>query len=191
MTPEGLCRRCLAAWVDRLDALGPPARVDWDAPTPCAGWSVRQLVNHVAAEDLWAVPLLAGSTIAEVGDRLDGDLLGDDPLASARAAAAEATAALRTDRETVHLSYGEERTEEYLMQLATDHLVHGWDLAAATGGQRALDDELVAAVGGWFGEREELYRSAGLIGPRAAYDGSQPAALLLSASGRDPDWSRA
>lgn len=186
MTPEELCRRCLAAWVDRLDALHD---VDWDAPTPCADWSVRELVNHVAGEDLWAVPLLAGSTVEEVGDRLDGDLLGDDPVASARAAAGDASEALTTDQATVHLSYGEERTDEYLLQLAADHLVHGWDLAAATGGQRAMDDELVAAVGAWFSEREEIYRSAGAIGPRAAYDGTDAAGRLLATFGRDPAWS--
>ena len=35
---------------------------------------------------------------------------------------------------TVHLSYGEEQMDEYVHQLAADHLVHAWDLAAATGG---------------------------------------------------------
>jgi len=38
-------------------------------------------VNHLAGEDLWAPPLLAGSTIAEVGDRFEGDVLGAEPLA--------------------------------------------------------------------------------------------------------------
>ena len=52
----------------------------WGAPTPCADWDVRELVNHVAGEDLWTAPLLEGSTIEEVGDRFDGDLLGDDPI---------------------------------------------------------------------------------------------------------------
>ncbi len=43
----------------------------WDAPTPCAAWSVRDLVNHLAGEQRWLVPLLAGATIEEVGDRFD------------------------------------------------------------------------------------------------------------------------
>lgn len=50
------------------------------------------LVNHVVAKDRWTPPLLAGRTIADVGDRLDGDLLGADPDGAARAAAGEATA---------------------------------------------------------------------------------------------------
>ena len=53
----------------------------WQAPTPDEDWTVRHLVNHLAGEDLWAPPLLAGSTIAEVGDRFEGDVLGAEPLA--------------------------------------------------------------------------------------------------------------
>ena len=49
----------------------------WGRPTPCVDWDVRTLVNHVVGEERWAVPLLEGRTIAEVGDSLDGDLLGD------------------------------------------------------------------------------------------------------------------
>ena len=33
----------------------------WHAATPNADWSVRDLVNHLVGEDLWAPPLLAGS----------------------------------------------------------------------------------------------------------------------------------
>src|SRR3954462_9703368 len=52
------------------------------APTPDAGWDVRALLNHVVAGNLWAAELGAGKTIAEVGDRLEGDVLGDEPAAA-------------------------------------------------------------------------------------------------------------
>ena len=64
----------------------------WEAATPCAEWNVRQLVNHVVSGNLWAAELAAGATIADVDDRLDGDVLGTDPSnaydQSARAASA-------------------------------------------------------------------------------------------------------
>ena len=51
----------------------------WHADTPCGGWDVRALVNHVVSGNLWAAELAAGRTIEDVGDRLDGDVLGADP----------------------------------------------------------------------------------------------------------------
>ncbi|MGH9186865.1 MAG: TIGR03086 family metal-binding protein [Acidimicrobiales bacterium] len=62
----------------------------WEDPTPWTEWNVRALVNHILAENLWVDPLVAGRTIEDVGDRYDGDVLGDDSVAaydsSARAA---------------------------------------------------------------------------------------------------------
>jgi uncharacterized protein (TIGR03086 family) len=133
-----------------------------------------------------------GATIEEVGDRFDGDVLGDDPAARARAAAAEAVAAVGQripEGGTVHLSYGEERLEEYVQQLAADHLVHAWDLAMATGTDPTLDPELVDAVAEWFAEREEMYRSVGAIGDRVTGAGDDAQSRLIASSGRDPSWS--
>jgi uncharacterized protein (TIGR03086 family) len=58
----------------------------YSAATPCADWDVRQLINHVVGEDRWAAELAGGRTVADVGDDLDGDLLGTDPIAAWSAA---------------------------------------------------------------------------------------------------------
>ena len=163
----------------------------WEQLSPCSEWSVRELVNHVVGEDRWTVPLLDGATIAEVGDACDGDLLGRDPLATVRAAGDAAVAAVRAAVPTamkVHLSYGDEDVEEYVHQLAADHLIHGWDVAAAVGGTRRLDPELVVEIAGWFAEREPLYRGAGIIAERVEVTGDDPQDRLLAAFGRDPGW---
>jgi len=182
-----LYHRTVERWADCVCAV----RDDqWDAPTPCRGWDVRALVNHLTGEDLWTVPLLEGSTIEEVGDRFDGDVLGDDPAGTSVEAAKAATTAVAERLPkggTVQLSFGETDVAEYLWQLATDHLVHSWDLSAAIGGDRHLDPAVVAGVAGWFAEREQLYRSSGAIGPRAiSHDG--PQGDLLAAFGRDAQW---
>jgi ketosteroid isomerase-like protein len=131
---------------------------------------------------------MEGKTIADVGDSLDGDLLGDDPATAASAAARAAQEAAGAPIEKVHLSYGDEDPPEYLRQLAADHLVHGWDLAAAIGAEPQLDPELVDEVATWFAEREEMYRSSGAIAD--AVDGfTDPADQLLGAFGRNPRWS--
>jgi ketosteroid isomerase-like protein len=87
----------------------------------------------------------------------------------------------------VHLSYGDEAPDEYVMQLAADHLVHGWDLAAATGGDTRLDPHLVTEIAAWFAEREDLYRAGGAIGPPGRATGD-PQGDLLAAFGRPPHW---
>lgn len=160
----------------------------WTSATPCEDWDVRALVNHVAGEDLWTAPLLAGSTIDEVGDQFDGDVLGADPVSAFADAARSAMAAVSADGAlecTVHLSFGDVPGGEYAWQLFTDHLIHGWDLATAIGADDRLDPDLVAACAQWFAEREEMYRSAGAIGPRPKLpDGADPQTVLLAAFGR-------
>ena len=160
----------------------------WQAPTPDEDWSVRDLVNHLAGEDLWAPPLLAGSTIAELGDRFEGDVLGAEPKAAWTAASAAAVQAVEAhgamDR-IVHLSFGDLPGSEYTLQLFADHLIHAWDLARAIGADEGLDEELVASCATWFKAVEEAYRSAGVIAaPASAPGDADPQTLLLARFGR-------
>lgn len=182
-----LYHRTLECWAERVNAV---AAGQWDDLTPCTEWSVRDLVNHVVGEDLWTVPLMRGRTIEDVGTAFDGDVLGEDPIGRALQAAAEARSVVAETLprgEKVHLSYGEEDAGEYIRQLAADHLVHAWDVAAATGGKRWLDPQLVSEVKTWFAQREELYRAGGIVGPRGAPSG-EPQNDLLAAFGRDARW---
>jgi uncharacterized protein (TIGR03086 family) len=166
------------------------APAQWTAGTPCTGWDVRTLVNHVVGEQLWSVPLFAGATIAEVGTRLDGDLLGEDPIKAAAQAAEDTQAAVSETgamERTVHLSFGDTPADEYVSQLFADHLVHGWDLAVAIGADRRLDPDAVRACLDWFEHHEEMYRGAGIIAPRVDVAVDAPAQdRLLAAFGRDP-----
>jgi len=125
------------------------AEGQWHDPTPCTDWDVRTLVNHVAVEQLWVPPLMQGSTVAQVGDRFDGDQLGDDAVATwdavvqASSAAFGATGALDG---TVTLSAGEKAAAEYCWEMTTDALIHSWDLARGIGADEVLDGELVELV---------------------------------------------
>jgi uncharacterized protein (TIGR03086 family) len=164
----------------------------WSQPTPCTEWDVRALVNHVVGEEWWVRPLAEGKTIEEVGSSFDGDLLGDDPAAAVSAASAEAADAMDAhipEHPMVHLSFGDTPIEEYAMQMLADHLVHGWDLAAAAGMDRTLDPELVSVVHAWFVPQVDAWRAAGAIGPPVEIDADDPQSELLSLYGRHPNWS--
>jgi uncharacterized protein (TIGR03086 family) len=183
-----LHRRAVEEFVKRVDAVRDE---HWSAPTPDTEWDVRTLVNHVVGEQRWAVPLLAGSTIAEVGTSLDGDLLGEEPKTAAHDAADAAVAAVHRRIPiggTVNLSYGEESVEEYVRQLIADYLIHGWDLAAAVGVGTDLEPDLVVEVAKWYAERESMYRSSGAVADRVEGAADDPQSQLLSAFGRDARW---
>jgi uncharacterized protein (TIGR03086 family) len=141
---------------------GPQDRAEqWELGTPCTRWTVRDLVNHVVGEDLWTPPLFGGATVAEVGDRFAGDVLGTDPPAASDAAAAAAMSAVAEPdaiERTVHVSFGDISGEEYAWQLAFDHLVHAWDLGRAIGTDPTFDPAVVRACAAWFEHAEELYR---------------------------------
>ncbi len=157
-----------------MDGFGARVRsvgdAQWDAPTPNSDWDVRALVNHLVNEARWAPPLFDGATMAEVGDRFDGDLLGDDPQAAWAEAAEGAVAAAAADgalERTVHLSFGDFPGEFYLSQLITDHVIHAWDLARAIGADESLDPELVGWVYDFLAPQVEGWREAGAFGPAA------------------------
>jgi ketosteroid isomerase-like protein len=88
---------------------------------------------------------------------------------------------------TVHLSFGETPKEEYALQLAADHLVHGWDLAVAIEGDTRMDPHLVHAIAVWFEAREDIYRDGGAISPRLPLAGDAQRDLLAR-FGRDAAW---
>ena len=171
----------------RVAAVGPD---QWSRPTPCAEWDVRALVNHVVYEQRWSVPLFAGATIEEVGDRFEGDVLGADPVLSATEAAEDATAAVSEGgalERTVHLSFGDTPAVEYVHQLLADHLIHGWDLAVAIGADATIDPDGLAECAKWFDDREEIYRTSGATGPRVEVGpDASDTDRLVGRFGRDP-----
>jgi len=121
----------------------------WSGPTPCTEWDVRALVHHLVSEIAWVPPLLGGSSVADVGDSLSGDLLGDDPVASWDAAAAGAQAAVDAGgamERTIHLSRRDVSGSDYTFEVFNDLAIHGWDLARAIGADETIDDDIVAII---------------------------------------------
>jgi uncharacterized protein (TIGR03086 family) len=137
------------------------------AGTPCDGWDVHALLNHLVAGNLWAAELGAGATIEGVGDRLDGDVLGADPAASYAASAAAAAATFRRPgalEAPCAVSYGPVPGSVYAGHRFLDVFVHGWDLAVATGQDPCLDPGLLQACREIAEPQVAAFRAAGALG---------------------------
>jgi uncharacterized protein (TIGR03086 family) len=118
----------------------------WGNQSPCEDWSVREVVNHITAENLWAEPLMNGMTIEQVGDQFEGDVLGVDPMAAWDAAAKGASAAFTAGdalQKTVHVSWGDISAQQYLEQMTSDLIIHGWDIAKGSGQDDRIPEPLV------------------------------------------------
>lgn len=140
----------------------------WHSPTPCTEWDVRALVNHVVGELRWIAPLLAGKTIAEVGDQFAGDLLGNEPRrawSSASQQAIDACLQPGAMERTVHLSTGDRRADAYIPEVTTDLVIHTWDLARGIGADDRLDGRLVDLAQATLKPQVEAWRAAGAFAP--------------------------
>jgi uncharacterized protein (TIGR03086 family) len=178
---HGRCGRRFTTLVEGVKA------DQWHDDTPCTEWDVRTLVHHLLYEQVWAPPIFAGLTIAEVGDRFEGDLLTGDPstwpglLASAMDEAHAAVAAPGALDRTVHLSFGDVPGGEYVLQLVADLAVHAWDLARATGQDEALDADAVALILPWAQANVDVLAGSGMFGAPIDVDADAPDAVRLLA----------
>jgi uncharacterized protein (TIGR03086 family) len=129
----------------------------WAAPTPCSEWSVRDLVNHLVAGNRRIVGLLAGGAPPGPGPRPETpDLLGDDPLGAFRESSDALVAVFGEpgvlDRK-VSMPIGTVPGIAALHLRLVEGLVHGWDLARATGQAAGFSDELVEQAMAFTRER--------------------------------------
>ncbi len=178
-------QRAVTGFQKKVQAVGDH---QWGSPTPCTEWNVHALVNHVVGELRWIPPLLAGRTIAEVGDQLAGDLLGDEPQRAWSAAAHEAIEAARQPgamERTAHLSFGDRRADAYLSEVATDLVIHTWDLARGIGADDRLDPGLIGFAHSTIRPQVEAWRAAGAFAPAVAVPpGADPQTQFLALVGR-------
>ena len=159
----------------------------WSGPTPCTEWNVRQLVNHVAGEYMWMAELMQGKTIAEVGSRFDGDVLGEEPvrvLADAQREAESSIADPDSMTRTVHLSFGDVPGADYARQMAVDSVIHSWDLARGIGGDERLEAELLDYTYDEMERTAEDWRAGGAFGPAKQPADDSKQAKLIALTGR-------
>jgi len=154
------------------------------AKTPCEDYDVSGLLTHLISGNLWVAPLVDGKTIDEVGDALDGDFGPDEYPRSAEEADRAFSSAGAMER-PVAVSYGPVPGEVYAGHRFIDVLIHGWDLAKATGQDTALDPELVDACWTVINPQMELLKGSGMFGTEVPVpDDADSQTKLLATLGR-------
>ncbi|HEY0805355.1 MAG TPA: TIGR03086 family metal-binding protein [Pseudonocardiaceae bacterium] len=120
----------LALVLDENDRLVAAVRSDqWDAPTPCTDWTVRDLLNHVAGGNRMFAAALRG-------EPRPAPQPADDLVTAVRDSTKDVVAAFRLPgvlAREVTVPFGTVPGAVALHLRITEILVHGWDLARATG----------------------------------------------------------
>lgn len=190
-------RKHADAFEEKVAAV-PPG--DWEVPSPCEGWTARDVVRHII--DMHAV------MVRPLGRELSpAPSVDTDPLAAYRSARKDVEAVLSDPvlaATEVPTPTGTMAAEDSIDQVLSDDLVlHAWDLARATGQDDALDPEDVERI--WTATSSipadflEKLRTPNAFGPGIVVFGPEvtvPADAplqdrLLGMIGRDPRWVRA
>lgn len=138
MVTENLVR----AFASTRSVLEGMQEVDLDGPTPCASWTVRDLLNHIVGGTHYFAVGTETGVAPEGGDQdfTEGDVLAAFDEGSARAIAA--FAAPGAQEKILKLPFGEFPGSAFMQLATSDTFTHGWDLAKTTGQSTDLDPEL-------------------------------------------------
>lgn len=126
--------RAMTLYKTLVDGVGPE---DWDRPTPCPEWTVRDLVRHVATGNRQLATALCDSAKGPAEASPDAV---EDPAKDFAASVQpllDALAAPGALQRTVTVPFGTVPVAVAVHLRTTEAVVHGWDLARATG--QALD----------------------------------------------------
>lgn len=158
----------------------------WGRPTPCAEWSVLDVVQHLVAGNHFFADALTGSSSATPTSEIRPDLASAAYRASADALLAAFDSPGVLER-IVAVPFGAVPGVVALHLRLVEALVHGWDLARATGQQPGLDDELAEQELGFTrGKLEEIPPDRSPFGPPVSVaDDASALDRLAACLGRD------
>jgi uncharacterized protein (TIGR03086 family) len=170
---------------DVLEHVGPS---EWSAPTPCEGWTVRDVVNHMVGGAKIVSTELSGR--GEGVDYYVNHLLEVDPVDAYRAAAADAVAVFRADpglvERIIPMPWGPETGATVATMFMGDHFAHAWDVARATGQPTDLDPDLAERLMPFARDYADRFREPGMFAAeRVPPPGASAADRLAALLGRE------
>lgn len=173
----------------RLDLV---ADDQWELPTPCDGWTVRDLTGHLIGGGRMSELLLGGADKDEAMQRLFAlEITGDPKVAFREATDAQAAAfdAPGAADALCHHPLRDMPGSDFIWMRVRDTTAHAWDLARALGVDETLDADLVAVLWSQVEPIAPMLGASGMFGTGASgelSDDASPQDLLLDALGRRP-----
>ena len=174
------------------DVAGRVRPEQFDDPTPCAAFKVRDLFTHMIGGATQFAPQLRGQAPPASTDSNSNGLSDAERPAALRAALNDLLAALKAPgalAQTVQLPFGAVPGEVLARFLTVDGMVHTWDIATATGQEYEPDDALGGSV---LATARELIapemRDGDTFAPETPVPDTAPAIVRLAAfTGRSVD----
>ena len=147
--------------------------------TPCEQWDVRNLLDHMIDTQEYFAATARGEEVS-LPNPDPPARIGDDPIA--------AYAEIRDETLRAHREPGVlEKTGPSLGIAFVDQLVHGWDLAQATGQDATMPEDLAGAAFEMLdGKLTDENRGAGFKPAVSVADDASAQDKLLAYTGRRP-----
>ncbi|MBF6327692.1 TIGR03086 family metal-binding protein [Nocardia transvalensis] len=173
-----------------MEKVGPD---EWDNPSACAGWTVRDVVGHVVwGMDLvrtWAGGKEFDNTVGAPGAPRPRDYLGADPLADWTLARAACLPSLTPESLTTVMNTrnrGPIVLSDMVEAMTMDFTTHTWDLGRALGLTVTLDPELIEHAQRWAELNVESARNPAFFATALPTPAdADPQTRLLRYLGRD------
>ncbi len=151
--------------------------------TPCSEWDVKALIDHIVGGTMFFAGTLAG----EEPGQPSGDGNPADIYQSGTAKVLEAAQKPGTMEKKYQTPFGEMSGGEFMFGAFMDNLVHGWDLAKATGQNTDLNEAHAQVCFQAFAPMMDGMRQGGAFGPEVSVpDNASIQHKMLGMMGRQP-----
>jgi uncharacterized protein (TIGR03086 family) len=173
---------------------GVPDPAALDAPTPCADWDLRTLLNHTILWTSYSAERRAhGESVAE--DLMNKDFTADAGFRADYAEHIDRAVRAWSDPQAWEGDIGvmgdATPKADVAAMLIMEMALHGWDVARATGQDYRTDPAVAQAVLDTVQAQAELFRKyQGFADAVPLAPGASVFDQALALAGRDPSWQR-
>lgn len=155
----------------------------WDSPSPCEGWSGRDVASHLTTEIEWGTDLI----LENVHSGPAGSTKDESPVEAWESARRrlEGVCTPEALERRVVWPFGEQSADRGLGLFSLEVLIHTWDLAKSAGLNVTLDPDLVHDHFDRLQRVGHLLRGPGMYGPElSALPDTDEQGRLLAFLGR-------